>query len=406
MATPVAAALGVAAGCVQPAAESQVTSASTVSDYVASGCSTGVVLGLARQISDELACENPNTLVTFDPSASIVFTNSAVLPYLEVDARDDLLAVAQTGTLQVNSAFRTVAQQYLLYQWYEAGRCGITAAATVGSSNHETGRAIDLENNAAEISAMAAHSWSHDVPDDVVHFDHNASADLRGQDTLAFQRLWNRNIPDDTIGEDGAYGPQTAARLQQAPATGFDLGPSCTGTGSGDGGSGGSTTTAAELRSIDGPDSAPPATRAHFTITIANTGTATIDQSTQLVIASGTSSPLYDSSWDSTTAIATLDAPIGPGELATIAFDVTTPNVTTQTPISQPLVFDDGTNQFGSIELAITVTPGTTMPSSGDGSEPPTGWTPPTEGGGCSTGGSGAGVLVALALVGIRRRRR
>ena len=401
VATPVAAALGLAAGCVQPVAESQTRSASTVADNVSSaGCSTGVVLGLARQISDELACENPNTLVTFDPSDSIVFTNSAVLPYLEVDARADLLAVAQTGVLQVNSAFRTVAQQYLLYKWYESGSCGITDAATVGTSNHETGRAIDLQNNAAEVAAMAADSWAHDVPGDVVHFDHNASQDLRGQDTLAFQHLWNLNHPDDLIGEDGDYGPQTEARLEQAPATGFAIGPSCN-----DNGGGGSTTIAAELRSIAGPDSAPPSTRATFTITIANTGTATLSDTTQLVLASGSSSQLYDPTWISPTAIAAVDGPVAPGELATITFEITTPNVATETPISQPLVFDDGTNRFGSIELAITVTPGTTTPTSGDGSEPPTNWTPPTEGGGCSTGG-GAGVLVAFALVGLRRRRR
>ena len=383
----------------EPVTESQVTSASTVADFAASGCSTGVVLGLARQISDELGCENPNTLVTFDPSDSIVFTNSAVLPYLEVDARDDLLAVAQTGTLQISSAFRTVAQQYLLYQWYAAGLCGITAAATVGTSNHETGRAVDLENSTAEIAAMAGDSWSHDVPDDVVHFDHNPSQDLRGRDTLAFQRLWNRNHPDDLIGEDGDYGPQTELRLQQAPATGFALGGSCTDPGSG------TTMTAAEVRSIDGPDTAPPATRAQFTIVIANTGTTTLAATTQLVLASGSASSLYDPSWLSPTAVAALDAPVAPGELATIAFEITTPNVQAQTPYSQPLVLDDGTNRFGSIELAITVTPGTMTPTSGDGSEPPTGWTAPTEGGGCATG-SGAGWIAAVALLGLRRRRR
>jgi hypothetical protein len=34
---------------------------------------------------------------------------------------------------------RTVAQQYLLYTWYQNGQCGIGLAAKLGNSNHETG---------------------------------------------------------------------------------------------------------------------------------------------------------------------------------------------------------------------------------------------------------------------------
>ena len=61
-------------------------------------------------------------------------------------ARSDLDAVAAQESLQINSALRTIAQQYLLYDWYHEGRCGITAAAHVGNSNHEGGRAVDLAN--------------------------------------------------------------------------------------------------------------------------------------------------------------------------------------------------------------------------------------------------------------------
>src|SRR5262249_26205119 len=137
------------------------------------------------------------------------------------DAKADLIAASHTATLQVNSAFRTIAQQYLLYQWYQEGRCGIAIAATVGTSNHESGRAVDLANYASVITDMANHGWAHDVPGDDVHFDHNASPDIRGQDTKAFQVLWNANNPGDQIAEDGAYGPQTEARLKMSPATGF-----------------------------------------------------------------------------------------------------------------------------------------------------------------------------------------
>ena len=49
----------------------------------------------------------------------------------------------------------------------------------------------------------------------------------RGADVLAFQRLWNRNAPDDPIAEDGVYGPMTEERVKRAPAEGFGIGASC-----------------------------------------------------------------------------------------------------------------------------------------------------------------------------------
>ena len=41
---------------------------------------------------------------------------------------------------------------------------------------------------------------------------HATAVDLRGQDVLAFQRLWNRNHPEDKIGEDGKVELQNEIR--------------------------------------------------------------------------------------------------------------------------------------------------------------------------------------------------
>lgn len=171
----------------------------------------------------------PGQLVPFDAVDGIEFTGAAVLPYLGEAARGDLYAAARASgmPLKINSGFRTVVQQYLLHRWFELGRCGIPAAADPGESNHESGRAIDVENFGAWIATLDAHGWSHDVPGDDVHFDHLASPDIRGADVLAFQRLWNRNAPDDTITEDGSYGPMTSARVKRAPAEGFGIGALC-----------------------------------------------------------------------------------------------------------------------------------------------------------------------------------
>jgi hypothetical protein len=201
-----------------------------VSSFEMTSCSTGDVLALSLQIAQEVDCLMPGQLVRFEESAQIVFAGSAVLPYVSEAARTDLYAAvtALAGTpLQVTSAFRTVVQQYLLNRWFQLGRCGITAAADPGRSNHESGRALDVSNYSAWIATLMAHGWSHDVPGDPVHFDHLASPDIRGADVLAFQRLWNKNAPDDVIAEDGDYGPATEARVQRAPAEGFGIGASC-----------------------------------------------------------------------------------------------------------------------------------------------------------------------------------
>ncbi|MEO8698971.1 MAG: NBR1-Ig-like domain-containing protein [Kofleriaceae bacterium] len=377
-----------AAGCVQPTDTSEVSSASTVSSHVGTGCSTAVVIGLSKQIADEIGCANPTGLVKFTPAGNLQITSNAVLPYLSATAKSDLQAVATGRVVQVNSAFRTVVQQYLLYEWYQQGRCGITAAATPGSSNHESGRAVDLANYSAVISAMGSHGWAHDVPGDDVHFDHLASPDIRGRDILAFQRLWNRNHPADAIADDGAFGPQTEARLRQAPAEGFAIGPTCIGTRD------------ADVVSISGPDRALPNARVHYTLRVRNAGTATWPAATKLRIASGTESPLHDDSWLSATVITTLDAAVEPEATATLELDVTTPAATEELPVFQELVLDDAGTKFGDITLAVTVVPDLDGDESGESSDES------DAAGGCSTTGSGGllAMLAVLAVVGRRRR--
>ncbi|CAN5920232.1 hypothetical protein BH11MYX3_BH11MYX3_08340 [soil metagenome] len=201
-----------------------------VSSFETTSCSTGTVLELSRQIAEETDCLMPGQLVKFDVVAGLQITGSAVLPYLGADARADLYtgaAMAGATPMQITSAFRTVVQQYLLFRWFQLGRCSITAAADPGRSNHESGRALDIGNYTAFITILGNHGWAHDVPGDPVHFDHLASADLRGTDVLAFQRLWNRNAPEDLIAEDGDFGPATEDRVKRAPAEGFGIGATC-----------------------------------------------------------------------------------------------------------------------------------------------------------------------------------
>jgi hypothetical protein len=310
--------------------------------------------------------------------------------------------------VQVNSAFRTVAQQYLLYRWYQTGRCGISIAARPGRSNHESGRALDLANYSSVSSSLTSRGWSR-VAGDAVHFDHLASSDIRGQDVRAFQRLWNRNNPSDKISEDGAYGPQTEARLAKAPATGFALGASC--------GSKAFEAAAIDVASVDGPDLIEPGVRARYKLTLRNT--SNVEWSGSATLTAPASTQLYDASWNSTATITTLGAPIGPGELGEVVFDVTTPAVTQETPIFEQLALSHAGTQLGTITLALTVVPALTEPTSGETHEDlhddehgedadadeDGGYHAVT--GGCAVGGDGGlGALALLLTVGLARRRR
>lgn len=201
-----------------------------ISEVIDDGCSTAVVLGLSQQIVAEVECMAPGMLASFSDGGGIVFAGGALLPLVSVDGLEDLLAAvdASTDDLRITSAYRTVAQQFLLQRWFAAGRCGLSAVATPGNSNHESGRALDIDNHEVWASQLPDFGWQQTVlPADPVHFEHLASADARGMDVLSFQRLWNRNRPDDPIDEDGDYGPETEARIELSPSGGFAIGPDC-----------------------------------------------------------------------------------------------------------------------------------------------------------------------------------
>ncbi|MBL9018990.1 MAG: M15 family metallopeptidase [Myxococcales bacterium] len=198
-----------------------------VKDVINVTCSTATVRGLAVQIADEMACMRPTAFAKFSEGGNIDFVGASVLPYMSPQAATALKKVARTRPLQIISGFRTVVQQYVLYKWYLAGRCGIPVAAKPGRSNHETGRAVDLNNYTSARATMRANGWRDAVAGDPAHFDHQASADLRGLDVQAFQRLWNRNNPGNTISVDGVWGPQTATALANSPSGGFARGAFC-----------------------------------------------------------------------------------------------------------------------------------------------------------------------------------
>jgi len=205
----------------------------TVAAAVTNTCGTVSVKGLSKQIIAEARCMDSSAYAAVPDLGNVSF-GSGVFAYLEKPARDKLVSAlkSKSSHMSVNSMLRTVAQQYLLYRWYQTGRCGIGLAAKPGNSNHETGLAIDVSQYSTWKGTLQAHGFHWLGSSDPVHFDYAGAGakSYKGMDVKAFQRLWNRNHPGDKIDTDGVWGPQTEARMKKAPAAGFAKGATCGGS--------------------------------------------------------------------------------------------------------------------------------------------------------------------------------
>lgn len=207
------------------------TANATVTEAINASCSTSSVQGLSEQVVAQMNCISPNSMAAL-PERANVSKSDATFAYMQSPARDALVAALDANPskhLGINSMFRTVAQQFVLYEWSKKKKCGVALAAKPGSSNHESGLALDTSQHATWRTALESRGFKWFGSKDKVHFDYVGSgiANLKGVDVKAFQMLWNVNHPQDKIAEDGQYGPATAARLAKSPAAGFALGSTC-----------------------------------------------------------------------------------------------------------------------------------------------------------------------------------
>ena len=192
----------------------------------ATGCSTSVCSGLTNQLVAQLnAMGYSFTSMTTNQYTSYIHCNSPCEPYLQAPAASALLSAAQSkgDYITLNSAYRSSAQQYLLYQWYNQGICGVGLAAKPGQSDHEAGRSIDTSYYDYWMSTLLSYGWTWSYgSSDPYHFDYFTNTqDLSAQSLKAFQILWNQNNPNDPIATDGLYGPDTANALYNAPCNGW-----------------------------------------------------------------------------------------------------------------------------------------------------------------------------------------
>ncbi|MBX3247673.1 MAG: hypothetical protein KF901_10890 [Myxococcales bacterium] len=178
------------------------------------GCTTAGFETLSRQLAQHQACMFPGQFVEVR-HPNISTSSGRVHLFMVPESAAALRRAADSTRLQVNSAFRPVSDQFALLR---RGGCGIVAAP--GRSNHNGGRAVDLQNWSAARPAMTRAGLRWYGAADQVHFD-GPGPDQRARSVRAFQNLWNLNNPGDRIAEDGVWGPQTEARLLRTPMAGF-----------------------------------------------------------------------------------------------------------------------------------------------------------------------------------------
>jgi N-acetylmuramoyl-L-alanine amidase len=184
-----------------------------------SGVSTSIVNALSQQLIYQIQLLEPGKFASFEDLN--VDLDNAAFPYVQASAREALAsAIANRGqTMEINSSYRTVAQQMLLYNDRFNNP---NPVAEPGKSNHQTGLAIDIEDPRGWDSYLIEQGWE-PLPGDDPHFDYKGDDvdDFRATAILAFQKLWNLNNPSSPIDEDGCFGPGTESALLQTPATGF-----------------------------------------------------------------------------------------------------------------------------------------------------------------------------------------
>jgi hypothetical protein len=186
---------------------------------------TSKVGGLSKQIIAMSNSMFSNILLNFEGLSSQlrIPTGGQMNPVLQSGARESLRQALRSNpgqAMTINSAYRTVAQQYLLHQLFLKGV--VVLAARPGRSNHEDGLALDIQEHASWKSILENNGWTWQGQRDPVHFSYDIGNDDMGElGVRAFQALWNKYNPQDAITVDGDFGAQTAARMGRSPANGF-----------------------------------------------------------------------------------------------------------------------------------------------------------------------------------------
>ncbi len=180
--------------------------------------------GLSPQLVRAINCVQPGTLADI-PNGDWQMLDPRRPALVDGRAIDDLVRAMdeRDATLVMRWTYRDVALQHLFYLW-TLDDCDF--AARPGRSNHQDGLAVDLDTPGAWRAAMRAHGWVDNVPGDAPHFNYTRAEDLGlgPLSLVAFQALWNLNVPHRALPLSGDYDAATAQALTDSPLQGFPLG--------------------------------------------------------------------------------------------------------------------------------------------------------------------------------------
>lgn len=190
--------------------------------------------GLSIQLIDEMRCMDPGWLEYYTPCKDVgcIWANGPQPLAARPEVLDALRAAATSKNdfITINAAYRDVGMQYFS-RWRTENCDSNFMAAIPGRSNHQGGRAIDVQSHSYWADTLIAHDFNRPYyPRDRPHFElvrdaqyRAESEDLKQLGILAFQVLWNKNNPNDQIDEDGIYGPASKSRLGNSPVEGFPI---------------------------------------------------------------------------------------------------------------------------------------------------------------------------------------
>ena len=187
-------------------------------------CSTEKLAPLARQIAKTLIASLPASEV-IDISDHVNIVGGSTLPYLQRAAGEALIAAINEAGRKpaLVHALRTLPQQYMVFYQYIHHLCNIPLAASPGTSPHERGIAIDIQDHQSWIEVLKRHHWIWRGPADRPHFNFHGpqDADFGIAEIKAFQQTWNDHNPNDLLKVDGSYGSNTEGKLLLAPIAGW-----------------------------------------------------------------------------------------------------------------------------------------------------------------------------------------
>ena len=191
----------------------------SVSEWIARGDgSTNGVKGLSDRVIKQMGNVG---LVRFTHPQFI--PSNTCDPYFHPEAARKLRIVLDANPqlqMKCNSAYRSPVRQLVLRRFFELGIHNITAAARVGTGNHERGLAIDVDNWNQWKPILIANGWHWQGENDPMHFDLDIDSDIPHRAIKAFQELANQCQKADLV-VDGIWGEKTKQAMMNAPASGW-----------------------------------------------------------------------------------------------------------------------------------------------------------------------------------------